>query len=164
MKHLTNIIDIEQTITDTPTDDGLFPEDALADAEEPGTESPCSSWGLSEGSSPSGVFPDRNWQITHACTHSSDSLGKGAFLWSGNRLTMEPLMTLRELIQSVDSEQYRDYRYQLESKLWGSLQYLSLCFSKYDWYAKEPDALTEMHVLCIAYRLGLFHHKTFVIY
>ncbi len=39
-------------------------------------------------------------------------------------------MTLRELIQSVDSEQYRDYRYQLESKLWGSLQYLY--FSKYD--------------------------------
>ena len=30
---------------------------------------------------------------------------------------------------------------------------------KYDWYAKEPDALTEMHrVLCIGYRLGLFHH------
>ena len=38
MKHLTNIIDIEQTITDPPTDDGLFPEDALADAEEPGAE------------------------------------------------------------------------------------------------------------------------------
>ena len=33
----------------------------------------------SHRSSPGGVFPDRDWQIADACTHSADSLGQGAF-------------------------------------------------------------------------------------
>ena len=35
--------------------------------------------GLSGGSSPSGVFPHRDWQITHASTHRSDCLGQRTF-------------------------------------------------------------------------------------
>ena len=71
--------EIRRLMTDCSQDDGLFPKDALADTEESGAESPCSSRGLSGSSSPSGVFPHRDWQITHASTHSADSLGQGAF-------------------------------------------------------------------------------------
>ena len=35
----------------------------------------------------SGVFSDRDRQISDACTHCSNILGQGTFLRSGNRLT-----------------------------------------------------------------------------
>ena len=57
----------------------LFPEDALADAEESGAEPSRSSQGLSRGSSPSRIFPDRDRQVADACAYCAHSLGQGAF-------------------------------------------------------------------------------------